>query len=98
MGIPIEFILFGLMLLAIAQFHKRALAISVVGLIAIISYEASFSAFPTGTGIDALLAHFAHEWVTVANLLLLLIGFELLASHFELSNISDHLPLSLIHI
>jgi len=92
MGIPIEFILFGLMLLAIAQFHKRALAISVVGLIAIISYEASFSAFPTGTGIDALLAHFAHEWVTVANLLLLLIGFELLASHFELSNISDHLP------
>lgn len=91
-GLPIEFILFGLMLLAVALFHKKALAISLIGLIVILTYEALVSAFPTGTGIEALLIHVEHEWVTVANLLLLLIGFEILASHFEHSNVSDHLP------
>jgi Na+/H+ antiporter NhaD/arsenite permease-like protein len=92
MGFPVEFVLFGLMLLAVALFHKRALAISLAGLLVILTYEALISAFPTGTGTDALLAHLEHEWVTVTNLLLLLVGFELLASHFEHSNVSDHLP------
>ncbi|MEO7410155.1 MAG: hypothetical protein ABIU10_02380 [Sphingomicrobium sp.] len=92
MGFPVEFVLFGLMLLAVALFHRQALAISLTGLFVIVTYEASITAFPTGTGFEALLIHFGHEWVTVANLLLLLIGFEILASHFERSNISDHLP------
>ncbi|MEO6114167.1 MAG: hypothetical protein ABIP07_06965 [Sphingomicrobium sp.] len=92
MGFPFEFVLFGLMLLAVALFHRQALPISLMGLLVIIAYEAAISAFPTGTGFEALLIHFEHEWVTVANLLLLLIGFEILASHFERSNISDHLP------
>ena len=92
MGVPVEFVLFGLMLLAVALFHKRALAISLIGLFVILTYEALVSAFPTGTGAEALLVHFEHEWVTVTNLLLLLVGFEMLASHFEHSNISDHLP------
>ncbi len=92
MGFPVEFILFGLMLLAVALFHKRALLISLIGLSVIIAYEGLVSAFPTGTGADALLIHLEHEWVTVANLLLLLVGFEMLASHFEHSNVSDHLP------
>ena len=90
--IPIEFILFGLTLLGIAAFHKRALAISVSGLIAILLYEALVTAFPTGTGASALAAHAAHEWVTIVNLLLLLVGFEVLSNQFEQSNISDHLP------
>ena len=89
---PFEFILFGLMLLGVAMFHKRALAITLTGLVAILAYEAIFTAFPTGSGEDALLDHLEHEWATVTNLLLLLIGFELLASHFERSNVSDHLP------
>jgi Na+/H+ antiporter NhaD/arsenite permease-like protein len=92
MGVPVEFVLFGLMLLAVARFHQRALAVSLVGLFVILTYEALVSAFPTGTGTEALLIHFEREWVTVANLLLLLVGFEVLASHFEQSNVSDHLP------
>jgi Na+/H+ antiporter NhaD/arsenite permease-like protein len=92
MILPIEFILFGFMLLGVALFHKKALAISLAGLAIILAYEAVFSAFPTGRGADALLMHLEHEWVTVANLLLLLVGFEVLANHFEHSNVSDHLP------
>ena len=91
-GIPFEFVFFGLMLAGVALFHKRALAISVVGLLVILAYEAFVTAFPTGRGTDALLTHATHEWVIVANLFLLLIGFELLSSQFERSNISDHLP------
>jgi Na+/H+ antiporter NhaD/arsenite permease-like protein len=91
-GIPLEFVLFGLMLLGVALFHKRALAISVGGLIVILLFETFVTAFPTGRGAGALLAHAEHEWVIVTNLFLLLIGFEVLSNQFERSNISDHLP------
>jgi len=80
------------MLAGIAAFHRRALAIAATGLALIIAYEAFVTAFPTGTGASALLAHLHHEWVIIINLLLLLIGFEVLSNQFEQSNISDHLP------
>lgn len=92
LGIPFEFILFGLMLLGVALFHRRALAISVTGLIVILAFEAFVTAFPTGRGAGALATHVAHEWVIIANLFLLLVGFELLSNQFEQSNVSDHLP------
>lgn len=92
MGIPVEFLLFGLMLLGVALFHKRALEISLSGLLVILAYEALFSAFPTGSGAGALIRHVEHEWVIITNLLLLLVGFEVLSNQFEQSNISDHLP------
>lgn len=88
----VEFALFGLMLLGIAAFHRRALEISIAGLLIILAYEWFVSAFPTGRGFEALLRHAEHEWVTIANLLLLLTGFEVLSNQFERSNVSDHLP------
>ena len=91
-GIPLEFVLFALMLLGIALFHNRALAISVAGLLVILAYEAVVTGFPTGRGVDALVLHLEHEWVLITNLFLLLIGFEILSNQFERSNISDHLP------
>lgn len=91
-GVPIEFYLFGLMLVGVAAIHKRALAVSLIGLLVILLYEAFVSTFPTGTGAGALLLHLEHEWVTVANLLLLLVGFEVLSDQFEQSNVPDHLP------
>lgn len=91
-GIPFEFVLFGLLLLGVALFHKRALEISVGGLLVILLYEAFVSTFPTGRGTNALLLHVEHEWVIITNLLLLLVGFEVLSNQFERSNISDHLP------
>ena len=80
------------MLLGVALFHRFALAISVIGLLAIIAFETFVTAYPTGRGSEALLAHVSHEWVAITNLLLLLTGFEMLSSQFERSNISDHLP------
>jgi Na+/H+ antiporter NhaD/arsenite permease-like protein len=91
-GIPFEFVLFGLMLLGVALFHKRALTISILGLVVILAFESFVTAYPTGHGAAALLTHAQHEWVVVANLFLLLTGFELLSNQFERSNISDHLP------
>jgi Na+/H+ antiporter NhaD/arsenite permease-like protein len=91
-GVPVEFLLFGLTLLGIAAFHKRALEIAIAGLLIILAHEWFFSAFPTGRGVEALFRHAEHEWVTIANLLLLLTGFEVLSNQFEKSNISDHLP------
>jgi len=91
-GVPLEFVLFGLMLIGVALFHRRALPISLAGLIVILAYEAFVTAFPTGRGVGALMLHAEHEWIPITNLLLLLIGFEVLANQFERSNISDHLP------
>ncbi len=91
-GVPVEFVLFGLMLAAIAVFHRHVLLVAAIGLAAILGYEALFTEFPTGTGVGALGEHLAHEWVTFANLLLLLIGFEILSNQFEQSNVPDHLP------
>src|SRR3569833_3180531 len=90
--IPFEFVLFGLMLLGVALFHRRALAISVAGLVVILAFETFVTAYPTGRGEAALMAHLGHEWVAISNLLLLLTGYELLSNQFEQSNISEHLP------
>jgi Na+/H+ antiporter NhaD/arsenite permease-like protein len=92
LGIPIEFVLFALMLVGVALFHRKALAISVMGLLVIFAFETLVTAYPTGRGVAAFAAHARHEWVTIANLFLLLVGFELLSNQFERSNISDHLP------
>ena len=37
--------------------------------------------FVEGAGLSGLFAHFAHEWVLIANLFLFLIGFALLVRH-----------------
>lgn len=92
MTIPVEFFLFGLMLLGVALFHKRAMAISIGGLVLILAYETLVTGYPTGRGTAALFAHAGHEWVAISNLFLLLTGFELLSNQFERSNLSDHLP------
>jgi len=91
-GAPLEFLFFGLILLGVALMHRRALLVSVTGLLVILAYEAVVTAFPTGTGLDALWRHAEHEWVTITNLFLLLLGFEVLSNQFEQSNLPDHLP------
>lgn len=92
MTIPMEFVLFAAMLAGVGLFHRRALEISLAGLAFILAYEAIFSTFPTGSGAGALIRHLDHEWVIVTNLLLLLVGFELLSNQFEQSQLPDHLP------
>jgi Na+/H+ antiporter NhaD/arsenite permease-like protein len=90
--VPAEFILFGATLACVAVFHRRALPIAATGLLTVIAYQWLFSAFPAGTGAAGLAAHFAHEWVVLANLFLLLVGFALLAAQFEASGLPKVLP------
>jgi Na+/H+ antiporter NhaD/arsenite permease-like protein len=89
---PIEFVVFGVTLVGVALFHRRALPIAAAGLAAVIAYEWLYSAFPAGPGGAGLAAHFAHEWVVLVNLFLLLVGFALLAAQFEQSGLPRELP------
>jgi Na+/H+ antiporter NhaD/arsenite permease-like protein len=91
-GIPVDFILFALTLLGVALFHHHTLPVALTGLSAIIIYKLIFTGFKFGAGIAGLGHHMAHEWVTLANLFLLLMGFALLSRHFEESRIPDEMP------
>ena len=91
-GIPVDFILFALTLLGIALFHHHTLPIGVGGLAVITLYKLIFTGFKTGTGLAGLGLHMEHEWVMLANLFMLLMGFALLSRHFEQSGIPDEMP------
>ncbi|MGA7311584.1 MAG: citrate transporter [Pseudolabrys sp.] len=92
LGIPIDFILFGLTLFGVALFHHHTLAIALAGLAAITAYKLVFTGFKFGIGIAGLGQHIQHEWVILANLFLILMGFALLSRHFEKSGIPDEMP------
>lgn len=91
-GIPVDFILFALTLLGVALFHHKTLQVALAGLAVIIVYKLVFTGFKHGAGLAGLGHHMAHEWVTLANLFLLLMGFALLSRHFEESRIPDEMP------
>ncbi|WP_050420206.1 SLC13 family permease [Bradyrhizobium tropiciagri] len=92
-GIPFDFILFALTLLGVAIFHHHTLAVALTGLAAIVAYKLLFAGFAKfGAGLPGLVHHMEHEWVTLANLFLLLMGFALLSRHFEESRIPDEMP------
>ena len=91
-GIPLEFFLFGTTLLGVAVFHHHTLRVALTGLAAIVAYKLGFSGFHAGPGLPGLLAHLQHEWVILANLFGLLMGFALLARHFEKSHVPVLLP------
>jgi len=90
--LPIEFLLFAATLLGVAVLHRHALPIAACGLAAVVAFEWLVTGFPPGPGSAGLMAHFAHEWVTLVNLLLLLLGFTLVARQFEESGIPSVLP------
>ena len=92
LGIPVDFILFALTLAGIALFHHYTLPIALVGLVVISIFKIAFSPFAEGPGVAGWVAHLGEEWVLLANLLGLLLGFALLSKHFEASRIPDWLP------
>jgi Na+/H+ antiporter NhaD/arsenite permease-like protein len=91
-GIPVDFILFALTLLGVALFHNQTFYVALAGLGAIIAYKLGLTGFKDGFGLAGLVGHLAHEWVTLANLFLLLMGFALLSRHFEKSHIPAVMP------
>ena len=91
-GIPLDFILFAATLLGVALFHNHTLHVGLTGLLTITLYKLAFTGFKTGDGLVGLAGHFAHEWVVLANLFCLLMGFALLSRHFEKSHVPAILP------
>ena len=91
-GIPLEFIFFALTLLGVALFHNATLYVALGGMFTIALYKIAFTGFKTGLGVAGFVGHVGHEWVTLANLFCLLMGFALLSRHFEKSHIPVVLP------
>jgi len=95
--VPLEFILFAITLTGVAVFHRHTLPVALGGLAAVTAYKLAFTGFATGAGAAGLLAHFAREWVVLANLLGLLLAFALLSRHFEKTQVPAVLPRFLPH-
>ncbi|MGL4637832.1 MAG: citrate transporter [Beijerinckiaceae bacterium] len=91
-GIPVDFILFALTLLGVALFHNHTLRVALAGLATISLYKILFTGFKTGVGLAGFAGHMAHEWVTLANLFMMLMGFALLSRHFEQSELPSLMP------
>ncbi len=85
-GVRGEFLLFGLTLLGVALLHHHTLAVALVGVGSILLFKFVF--------VESfhLVEHLHHEWEILLNLLGLLLGFALLAKHFEESRVPDILP------
>jgi Na+/H+ antiporter NhaD/arsenite permease-like protein len=81
-----EFVIFGVTLFGIAMRHAQALQIAASGALATMVFKLlTREEFHMGE-------HLAHEWVILVNLFGLLIGFGLLAYHFETSGVPERLP------
>ena len=92
LGVPVDFILFGLTLLGVALFHNKTLQVALAGLTTITLYKLIFTGFKYGSGLVGLGLHMQQEAVILSNLFLLLMGFALLSRHFEKSRIPDQMP------
>jgi Na+/H+ antiporter NhaD/arsenite permease-like protein len=85
-GIRAEFLLFALTLLGVALFHHRTFEVALVGLTAILVLKfLSVTDFHLGE-------HLMKEAPILVNLLGLLLGFAVLARHFEQSEVPEILP------
>jgi Na+/H+ antiporter NhaD/arsenite permease-like protein len=85
LGVPLVLFLFGATLAGIVVMHRRALELALVGLVLILGVRLGFSRFD-------LAAHVSGEWVKLANLFGILVGFSLLADHFDKSRLPGLLP------
>jgi Na+/H+ antiporter NhaD/arsenite permease-like protein len=91
-GIPMEFFLFAFTLLGVAMFHKHTMYVALTGLLVIIMFK--FLTVPDFSLVHHLFGSGEDqgEWKTLLNLAGLLLGFAILARHFELSGVPDKLP------
>jgi Na+/H+ antiporter NhaD/arsenite permease-like protein len=92
LGVPVDFVLFGLTLAGVALFHHHTLQVALIGLAVILAYKLGVTGFKTGPGLRGLALHMSQEWVILTNLLGLLLGFALLSNHFEESKVPAVLP------
>jgi Na+/H+ antiporter NhaD/arsenite permease-like protein len=100
--VRIEFIIFGLILLSVALFHKHTFLVAVTGLAVLLLFKLTFvhgfnlaEHFLGTTPMSEQLLHKnlrQGEWGIIVNLAGLLLGFAILAKIFEQSGVPDILP------
>ena len=90
--VPVDFLLFAAVLAGIAFFHHHTFRVAVTGLVVITLYKIAFTGFSYGPGVEGFVGLLGHEWVIIANLFFLLMGFALLSRHFEESRVPVELP------
>jgi Na+/H+ antiporter NhaD/arsenite permease-like protein len=85
-------VVFGLTLLGVALFHRRALTVAFAGFV--LTALVRVISAPAGINAEAyeIVIHLASEWVALANLFLVLLGFAVLANQFEQSNLPEVIP------
>ena len=67
-GVPVDFILFGLTVLGVALFHAHTLRIALIGVTVISLYKIVFTGFKFGPGVSGWVSHLGHEWVHIGYL------------------------------
>ncbi len=92
LGVCVEFIAFALTLVGVATFHKYSMQVALAGLAAILAFKLLFD--PSFHFVEHMVGSPEQdgEWRTLLNLLGLLLGFAILAKHFEESKIPQVLP------
>jgi hypothetical protein len=100
--VRVEFILFGLILLGVALFHKQTFWVAVIGLTVLLTFKLVFDPgfhlmghlFGTTPMSEQVMdkALRQGEWGIILNLLGLLLGFAILSKIFEESGVPDTLP------
>jgi Na+/H+ antiporter NhaD/arsenite permease-like protein len=100
--VRVEFIIFGLILLGVALFHKQTFWVAVIGLFVLLTFKLVFDPgfhlmehlFGTTPMSEQIMdkALRQGEWGILINLLGLLLGFAILSKIFEESGVPDILP------
>jgi Na+/H+ antiporter NhaD/arsenite permease-like protein len=100
--VRVEFIIFGMILLGVALFHKQTFRVAVTGLAVLLIFKLIFAQgfnlvhhiFGTTPIVDQIMHKELRqgEWGILLNLLGLLLGFALLSKIFEESHVPDILP------
>jgi Na+/H+ antiporter NhaD/arsenite permease-like protein len=85
LGVPLVFVAFALTLVGVALFNRRSLEVASAGFAAVFVLRVFFGRFDW-------LALLGDEWAKTLNLVGLLVGFALVADHFERSRVPEHLP------
>jgi len=91
-GIPLEFVIFGIVLIAISIYQRFALPVAAAGLAVLVLFRLAAGGQGTAGNARLVAAHFAGNWVSLANLFLLLLGFAVLSNQFERSQLPEAMP------
>ena len=89
--VPIDFVLFGLMLGGVAVLHHHTLQVALTGLAVITAYKLAFGTFADGPGSRPACTPRPRVG-DAREPARLLLGFALLSRHFEESHVPEELP------